>query len=205
MTAKYQFYKNPRLKEQEGEEGAVLHARIVEGRTVRFDKLCDRIAGRSSFNVGEVMGIMNLFKEEMIRSLMEGDKVEVAGIGCFSATAQCPPIQNAKEIRAESIHFSKVVFRAAKELKKELSVMRFERAADYRKADPYTAQERRERILCFLQNKREMRSSECMGLNRCSRYVAQMDLKYLYDNKLVSRLGGPKVAVYVLPDHMNAL
>ena len=112
MPAKYLFYKNPHSPGQKEEEEGVLHARIVEGQVLRFEKLCERIADRSSFNEGEVKGMMSLFKEELVRSLKDGDPVEIEGIGLFYPTAKCPPIRNPKEIRAESIHFSKVAFRS---------------------------------------------------------------------------------------------
>lgn len=200
MPAKYLFYKNPHSPEQKEEEEGVLHARIVEGQVLRFEKLCERIADRSSFNVGEVKGVMACLKEELIRSMKEGDSVEVDGIGLFYPTAKCPPIKNPKQIRAESIQFSKVIFRPCKELKKEMSLMRFERATDYRKNDTYTAGQRLERILRYIANHREISSSDCMGVNGCSRYQAQNDLKRLREEGRIVRLGGPRKAVYVLPE-----
>ena len=191
MPAKYLFYKNPHSPHQTEEEEGVLHARIVEGQVLRFDKLCEKIADRSTFNEGEVKGLMTCFKEELILALKEGNPVEIDGIGLFSVTAKCPPIRNPQEIRAESIHFSKVVFRACKELKKEMSSMTFERATDYRRKDAYTPEQRQERILRYLSNHREVSSSDCMGVNVWSRYLEQ--------GRIV-RLGGPKVAVYVLPE-----
>lgn len=200
MPAKYLFYKNPHSPHQTEEEEGVLHARVVEGQVLRFEKLCEKIADRSTFNEGEVKGLMTCFKEELILALKEGNPVEIDGIGLFSVTAKCPPIRNPKEIRAESIHFSKVVFLACKELKKEMSSMTFERATDYRRKDAYTPEQRQERILRYLSNHREVSSSDCMGVNVCSRYLAQGDLKRLREQGRIVRLGGPKVAVYVLPE-----
>lgn len=200
MSARYLFFRNPHAPSQdEGEEG-VLHARVVQGQVLRFDDLCERIAGRSTFTSGEVKGLMTLFQEELVSSLKNGDPVEVDGIGSFYVTAKCPPIHDSNEIRAESIHFSRVVFRACKELKREMSTMRFERASDFRKPNAYTAEQRQQRILRFLVTNREISSSRCMGLNHCSRYLAQGDLKELRKQGQVIRLGGPKVAIYVLPD-----
>lgn len=199
MPAKYLFYKNPHSPGQKEEEG-VLHARVVDGQVYRFEMLCERIADRSSFNVGEVKGIMALFKEELVGALKEGDPVEIEGVGSFYVTAKCPPIRNPKAIRAESIRFSKVVFRACKELKQEMKVMRFERATDYRKPVAYTPEQRQERILQYLSKHREITSFDCMGVNVCSRYLAQGDLKLLREQGRIVRLGGPKIAVYVLPE-----
>lgn len=78
--------------------------------------------------------------------------------------------------------------------------MTFERATDYRRKDAYTPEQRQERILRYLSNHREVSSSDCMGVNVCSRYLAQGDLKRLREQGRIVRLGGPKVAVYVLPE-----
>lgn len=200
MAAKYQFFKNPPSKEQAAGEGAILHPRIVESDVIRFEKLCERIASRSTFSAGEVMGIMALFKEELVNALSDGDQVEVEGIGSFSTVIRCAPIRNPKEIRAESIHFSRVIFKACKEMRKEMSVMRFERAPGYQAQETYTTDQRQGRILWYLQNNPGIQSSTCMRLNGCSRYVAQADLKAMMQSAKIRRLGGPKVAVYVLPD-----
>lgn len=199
MPAKYLFYKNPHAPAQ-GEDDGVLHARVVDGEVLRFDQLCEIIASRSTFNRGEVKGIMILFKEELARALKEGDSVELDGVGTFSVTAKCPPVHSPKEIRAESIRFSKVVFRACKELKKEMDTMSFERATDYRKKVPYTAGQRQERILAYLSDQGGLSSSDCMRLNACSRYIAQLDLKALREAGRIIRLGGPRVALYVLAE-----
>lgn len=205
MPAKYLFYKNPHSPNQPGEDDGVLHARVVKGQVLRFEKLCERIADRSTFNEGEVKGVMTFFKEELVNALKEGDPVEIDGIGLFYVTAKCPPIRDPKEIRAESIQFSKVAFRACKELKREMSTMKFERAEDYRKKDAYTPEQRQERILRYLSNHREITSSECMGLNVCSRYLAQGDLKKMREQGDIVRLGGPKAAVYVLPEKKEGM
>ena len=78
--------------------------------------------------------------------------------------------------------------------------MHFERATDYRKKVAYTPGRRQERILRYLSNHREVTSSDCMGVNVCSRYIAQQDLKLLREEGRIVRLGGPKVAVYVLAE-----
>ncbi|WP_102408802.1 HU family DNA-binding protein [Parabacteroides bouchesdurhonensis] len=199
MTTRYQFFKNPPSTKSDKKDENILHARIVEGEVIRFPDLCDLIAKRSTFSSGEVMGIMSLFKEELIRSLKDGNRVEIDGIGSFSTVLHCPPIHDPKEIRAESIRFSRVVFKACKEFRVEMSTMRFERASEYRKQVACTAGQRRERILSYLQTHSEIQSAICMGLNGCSRYAAQLDLKFLKGQGAIERLGGPKVAVYVLP------
>lgn len=199
MAAMYQFFENPPSDktEEKGEE-AVLHARLVNCKTVDSKELCERISVRSTFQEGEVAGIMSLFRSELLSALKNGDKVELEGVGTFAATLKCPPVHHPKEIRAESIHFSRVVFTASKELRRDMSLMKVERAADKWKKGEYTPEQRRKRILSYLQNHTGIQSSDCMGLNGCTRYMAQADLKYLSDKGLIDCFGGRKVAVYVL-------
>ena len=108
MPAKYLFYKNPHSPHQTEEEEGVLHARIVEGQVLRFEKLCEKIADRSTFNEGEVKGLMTCFKEELILALKEGNPVEIDGIGLFSVTAKCPPIRNPKRSGLKVFTFRKL-------------------------------------------------------------------------------------------------
>ena len=204
MAAKYQFFKNPPSSLVETGAKPVLHVRIVDRDVLSFKDLCRRIAGRSTFNAGEVEGIMSLFKEEMVGALSDGDRVELEDIGIFEATASCPPVSNAKDIRAESIRFSRVVFRAAKSLRRRMNLMKFERASGFRKQDAFPEEERLARILRYPRRNGEIRSSTCMGLNACSRYQAQADLNRLKAGGNILRLGGPKVAVYVLANKEEA-
>lgn len=54
-----------------------------KGKCCVLKSWCERIADRSSFNEGEVKGMMSLFKEELVRSLKDGDPVEIEGLVCF--------------------------------------------------------------------------------------------------------------------------
>lgn len=198
MSAKYQFFKTPR-QENKQEEKAALHARVVESSTVRMDDLCNRVSMRTTFQQGEVRGIAVTLIEEMINAMKDGDKVEIDGLGMFYPTLTCPPVTDPKEIRAESIHFSRVVFRGCQQLRKSMKSMQVERSVySSRKATDCPDETRRQQILDYLQKEGQVQSSDCMRLNHCSRYMAQHDLKALKDEGLILRIGGPKVAMYIL-------
>lgn len=200
MSAKYQFFKTPRPGSKEGEE-VTLHARIVNGSVVHLDQLCARVARRSTFQEGEVRGVLSVLIDEMIQAMKDGDKVEIDGFGSFYPTLSCPPIADPKEIRAESIHFSRVAFRGSDRLRQAMKGMPIERSPySSRKATDCPAELRRQKILALLEQQKEIQSSDCMRVNHCSRYMAQSDLKALFVAGNICRLGGPKVAVYVLAD-----
>lgn len=198
MTAKYQFFKTPRQENKPGEQAA-LHARIVESSTVRMDDLCERVSMRTTFQEGEVRGIAVTLIEEMVNAMKNGDKVEIDGLGTFYPTLSCPPVSDPKEIRAESIHFSRVVFRGCQQLRKSMRTMHVERSAySSRKATDCPGETRRQRILDYLEKEGQVQSSDCMRVNHCSRYMAQHDLKALYEEGRILRIGGPKVAMYIM-------
>lgn len=198
MSAKYQFFKTPR-QENKPEEKAALHARIVESSTIRMDDLCKRVSARTTFQQGEVRGIAVTLIEEMINAMKDGNKVEIDGLGVFYPTLSSPPVTDPKKIRAESIHFSRVVFRGCQQLRKSMQSMQVERSVySSHKATDCPGETRRQRILDYLQREGQVQSSDCMRINHCSRYMAQHDLKALHESALIVRIGGPKVAMYIL-------
>lgn len=202
MTARYQFFKTPHSL-LNGDKEPSLHARVVESRVVTLDDLCRKITGDSSFTPGDVKGVMTMFAEELSRTLANGDTLEIEGVGSFGVSLHCPPVQNPKEIRAESIQFSRVVFKASQQLKDRLQSMSFVRASNFRPLDAYSKEERTRRIFAYLERESYITSSYCMGLNRCSRYRAQADLKELCEAGKVDRQGGRMAAVYVLPKNQQ--
>lgn len=200
MPAKYQFFKTPRPGSKSGEK-SVLHARIVDGSVVHLEQLSARVAGRSTFQEGEVKGLLSVLIDEIIKAMRDGNKVVIDGFGCFYPTLSCLPVSNPDEIRAESIHFSRVAFRGCEELRQAMKGMTVERSSySSRKATDCPVEVRCRKILDFLREQKEIQSSDCMQLNHCSRYIAQSDLKTLYKEGLIRRLGGPKVSVYVLAE-----
>lgn len=201
MSARYQFFRTP-ASLLAPENGDKLHVRIVDSRIIHIQELCDNIRAKSSFSSGDVKGVVDLLKEEIILALSEGDKVDLEGIGGFEATLTCPPVQNPKEIRAESIRFSRVVFRPAETLNRRLKSMTVERAPLYPKPESLEPEEKRyARIFSYLKKEPFIRSAECMGLNHCSRYRAQQDLKTLYNAGKLECPTGPRAGFYSLPEN----
>ncbi len=197
MGARYQLFRNPRsvLKENREEK---LYPRIVRSRIVRLDEMSKRIADCTSFTTSDVKGVWEALRNEIVSELTEGNRVDLEGLGSFFVVLQCREIESPKEIRAESILFSKVAFSPAKKLHRNLRGMELVRAEDYPKRAAYTAGERMERIIGYLHLHPTITSAVCMSLNGCSRDMAQRDLKALYETGRLTRYGGKHVAVYSL-------
>lgn len=199
MCAKYTFYKNPPNKET-GETGS-LYAKVVSGEKITTDQLAEEIAGTCSFSSGVVKGVVQALSEKLVFHLRNGDTVEIEGIGNFSVTLKTPKgITDAKQIRAESISFNNVVYRASPELKHKLKTIPLVRAT-LPKRKEQTEEERLERILAKLKDERLVSSTDCMNFNQCSRYQALKDLKKLLNQGKLTWLGRGKQKYYVLKEN----
>lgn len=196
MTAQYGLFRNPPRKG--GKEDNILHARIIPGRTIRIDRITNDISQCTSFSPGDVKGLLQAFADVLVLYLEDGDDVELEGLGHFSVSLQCPKITNPREVRAEDISFKSVNFRCSKRITERLRRMHVERKPGSSKPCKYSSEERKKKIMQYLEKNTNIMSSDCMGLNECSRYMALKDLKELIaENKIVMQ-GFRKVAVYVL-------
>lgn len=199
MCAKYSFYKNPPDKAT-GEEGG-LYAKVVAGEKITTYQLADEIANNCSFSSGVVKGVIEALSRQLFLHLLDGNTVEIDGIGNFSVTLKTPKgITDAKQIRAESISFNNVVYRASPDLKHKLKSIPLVRAT-LPKRKEQTEEERREKILTKLKENRIISTTDCMGFNQCSRYQALKDLNKLFEEKKLARLGRGKQKYYVLREN----
>lgn len=196
MTAQYGLFKNPPLKGEK--ESNILHARIIPGRTIRIDRVTNDISQCTSFSPGDVKGLLQAFADVLVLYLEDGDEVELEGLGHFSVSLKCPKITSPRQIRAEEIYFKSVNFRCSKEITERLRGMKVERKPGSSKPPKYTAEKRKNHILKYLEKHKTIMSSDCMGLNECSRYMALKDIKELIAEKKIIKEGYRKVVVYML-------
>ncbi|KKB50526.1 HU family DNA-binding protein [Parabacteroides gordonii] len=196
MTAQYGLFRNPPHKGEK--ESNILHARIIPGRTIRIDRVTREISECTSFSPGDVKGLLQAFADVLVSYLEDGDEVELEGLGHFSVSLKCPKITTPRQVRAEDINFKSVNFRCSKEITERLRSMKVERKPGSSKPVKYTVEERKEKILKYLGKHETVMSSECMGINECTRYLALKDLKELIAEKKIVKEGYRKVVVYML-------
>lgn len=124
MEALYDLFRTP-TPQKEGEKEARYHARsVVTGKMTTRD-LAQAIGKRSAFKEPVVTGVLIALQETLREALSEGKSVQIDGIGTFRISAKSPSVSDRKEIRAESIAFKGVVYKADKKLLKRLSATRF--------------------------------------------------------------------------------
>lgn len=196
MTAQYGLFRNPPHKGEK--ESDILHARIIPGRTIRIDRVTREISECTSFSPGDVKGLLQAFADVLVSYLEDGDEVELEGLGHFSVSLKCPKITNSRQVRAEDISFKSVNFRCSKEITERLRSMKVERKPGSSKPAKYTTEERKEKILKYLEGHETVMSSDCMGINECTRYLALKDLKELIAEKKIVKEGYRKIVVYML-------
>ena len=122
MAALYDLFRTP---QPNGEEEIRYHVRsVVTGKMTTRD-LIKAIAKRNGFKEGVVAGVLISLEDTLRESLADGKSVQLDGIGAFRISAKSPSVRDRHEIRAESIEFKGVVYKADKKLLKKLSATKF--------------------------------------------------------------------------------
>ena len=122
MAALYDLFRTPQPK---GEKKVRYHARSVVTGKMSTQHLVRTIAQRSAFKESVVTGVLMALEDVLCESLAEGHSVQVDGVGTFRISAKSPSVRDRHEIRAESIEFKGVVYKADKKLLKKLSTTKF--------------------------------------------------------------------------------
>ena len=136
MNALYDFFLTPQPKDSNKTR---YHARLVVRDTITLEDIAETIESRSSLRQSDVIGsfieFANVFKQE----LSNGNSIHIPGIGSFRIKAESPEVRSPKEIRAENIHCSGIVFTPEKDLLRELKATTFEKVSETRRSQELSA------------------------------------------------------------------
>ena len=179
MKAKYDFRVMPNLQGEEEELG--LYPQLVTSGTKTLKDLMKRAAQHTGFNPAEVLGIVTFLEDAMVEYLSQGYHVKLGDIGTFSASLTSRKVKSKDEIRAKSVHFDNVHFRADKKLRKKIGLeMKLERVDSSRafqtSSDEYTPDERFQLLTDHL---------DANGFITCKKYT---ELTGLLKNKASAEL-----------------
>jgi len=125
MPVKYDFFLTPQPKEKQ--QKVRYHARVVVERTLDNKDIATEISKQCTINKAEAMAVMDEMAEIFLQKLGEGHAIKLEGIGTFRISAKSPSVRAKNEVRAESIKFGGVVFRAEKKLLRRLSNTKFQK------------------------------------------------------------------------------
>ncbi|WP_455640232.1 HU family DNA-binding protein [Parabacteroides sp.] len=185
MSIEYDLFANP---PQEGEKKPKLHARAINIQTVGTNELASMIEGMSTFTAADIKGAVKAISERLFFCLSNSQSVHLDGIGTFSVTLKCKPVESRKEIRAASISFKNVEFRASPELKKLLRGARIERREGTTERKEFTEDIRQKRILWYLKNYGTINQTVAADLNQCTRQKAKKDLEMLIEDNQIQKI-----------------
>lgn len=135
MSASYDFFPTPQPK---GSNKVRYHARLVVNRHVSTETIIKQIASRCSLKEGDLAGALIELVKSIKSELMEGNTVQVKGLGSFRISAKSPAVRTPNEIRAESIKFGGIVYTPDKELQHALKVTRFKRVAETHRSQTWS-------------------------------------------------------------------
>lgn len=111
----YDFKEKQGVAKDDGEKK--LYASIVYSGTISAKELIKKAARYTTFNEGELEGALTELMSTAARYIGEGYHVELGEFGFFSGKIKARHVADKKEIRAQSIRFNGVSFRASKQFR----------------------------------------------------------------------------------------
>lgn len=89
---------------------AVYHLKPVVNHTVDIDALSQRISARCSLTQADVVACLNALNHELMRALLDGDKVDMAWMGTFKIALQTkaqlePRLCSKNDIKRFSVNY----------------------------------------------------------------------------------------------------
>lgn len=193
MAAEYKMERNPDPKGENKKQA--LHPRLVSQGTVGTDEIVKYAQETSTISEADMRGALVVLEHYTTYQLREGYTVYIEGIGYLTPTLQSRPVMEAKELRSESIHFKNVAFRCDTKLKHKLKTMPVYKARTS-KAKFFDTDERRTRLIRYLDQNDYITSIDYACLNHCSKYSAQQDLKKFVVEGVILKFGYRSSTMY---------
>lgn len=186
MSAEYRMERNPNPKGDDKQQA--LHPRLIPQGTLGTEDIAKFSQTISTISEADMKGALAVLAQFTAHQLREGYTVYIEGVGYLTPTLQSRPVMDTKELRSESVHFKNVAFRCDKELKRKLKSMPIYKS-NTAKLKKYSLDERRERLIRYLDGEEYITSTYYAALNHCSKYSAQKDLEMFTKEGVVIKSG----------------
>ncbi len=109
------------------DEAPKYYALAKSNKNVTVEGICKRIAERSSYSRGELLGCISEFLIEVEHVLDEGNIAEMSTLGNFSLTARTKtPTSTAEEFKSANILGAKIRFYPGESLRNLCKTVKFE-------------------------------------------------------------------------------
>lgn len=198
MALKYDFYEVNELNNTEGK----FRARAVSTGKIDTNRLAKWISQCSGVSAAETKGFIEILTDSILDFITDGYEVEVGKLGYFSATVTSKLVDTPHEIRAESIRFNRLNFRAGIEVKKRIRNVDVERIVHSRsesRKPKSTREQRAEKLKVYLAGKRVLTRADYSRLTGVQqKNMAVDDLNAFVQEGWLERYGAGRTVVYML-------
>lgn len=200
MKAKYDFRVMPNM--QGTEEENILYPQLVTEGTKTLKDIMYHASHHSGLNEAAVAGVMTFLEDVIVEYLASGYNVKLGEIGTFSASLKSRRVKDKKEIRAQSVHFDNVNFKASKKLRRAINAkMHLERVEPIRSfrtsSTQYTAEERFELLSKYLKENGFISCKTYAQLTGLLKGKATSELRQWYYERKIDKEGRVPHIIYV--------
>lgn len=198
MAIKYDFVEVNELNKTKGK----YRARAVSSGKITTAKLTQWIRQTSGVSAAEAKGFIDILTDAVLDFLRDGYEVQVGDLGYFSASVTSQLVDSPNEIRAESIRFSRLNYRASICVRKNISgagIERVKRPRNKSKVKKTTMQERAKMIKKYLTEKPIITRADYMRLTQAKNALAAIrDLNTYIGEGWLTKCGAGRTVVYLL-------
>ena len=199
MAAQYDL--KPGLSPKGKDEEQVLYPKLVAYGTKTLKDILNDATLHSGLNASTVLGVVTFLEDTLAEYLANGYNVKLGNIGTFSASLKSRKVTSKEEIRAKSIHFDNVKFKATKELKKSIGQqMKLERVEAYRafktSSNEFSSEERFQLLTDHLDKNGYITRSEYSELTGLLKTKAAGELRQWYQEGKINKDGRAPHIVY---------
>lgn len=124
MSKYYGTWKK-KFKTKTGEEKELYYACSRKGNIVDFKRLTEIISEQSTLSAADVGACLIALSQNMKFMLDMGDTIRLDNIGTFSVAVTSKGFENPKDITADKVKATKIVFKPDKDLRSVLDNFRF--------------------------------------------------------------------------------
>lgn len=197
MAAQYDFKPLPQAKNDD--KPKTLYPRIVNKGTIDTERLVSDISQMSSFSPGDIKGLLAAFENRISYYLSEGHHVQLGDMGFFSAGLTSRPVEDKKDIHAQSIYFGKVHFRVSPSFRKKCAgfLERVRPGYGFRQSLELSGGERFRRLTDYLATHPFITRQNYSELTGLLKNKALKDLNLLVDKGYLDTIGRGSHKVYV--------
>ncbi len=199
MPLQYDFFEVNELNNTKGK----YRARAVYKGKITTEYLTHWMSQTHGVSKAVAKGFIMMFTDSLLDFICSGYEVEAGDLGYFSASVTSKLVDDSREIRAESVDFSRLNFRASIKTKKRIKSAGIEKAPTFtnkNKLPQSTREQRSEKLREYLSAKKPfVTRADYMRITALKRKNAAVDdLNAFTTEGWLVRHGAGRTVIYML-------